>query len=283
LSRTARIWILIAIVLVLVVMRGLSPAPPAAKNAFGHGPTIVLVHGLGSSTEDWLPVARKLAHDHRVVLVDLPGHGLSAAPDPFSLEQVSLALDAAIANETQDGPVILVGHSLGGLACAQYALDHPRRVRGLVLIESALTPQIEPGERAKLEQTLDHDYASFVRAAYMSYGRDSLQGERLWDQVRQQDPEMVKRWIRLAWTADLSERAAAITVPVLAVLSERAWPQGEPWTQATLELGYRKLYAVHPVRFSGCGHFIMLDRPDDLARVIANFAANPEGDWVAGK
>jgi pimeloyl-ACP methyl ester carboxylesterase len=283
LSRTARIWILIAMVLVLVVLRGLSSAPPAAKYAFGHGPTVVLVHGLGSSTEDWLPMARKLARDHRVVLVDLPGHGESGTPDPFSLEQVSLALDAAIADETHGDPIILVGHSLGGLACTQYALDHPGRVRGLVLIESALIPQIEPGERAKLEQTLDHDYASFVRAAYLSYGRDSLQGERLWDEVRRQDPEMVKRWIRLAWTADLSERAAALTIPVLAVLSDRAWPQGEPWTQATMELGYRKLYAVHAVRFAGCGHFIMLDRPDDLARVIASFAANPEGDRIAGK
>jgi pimeloyl-ACP methyl ester carboxylesterase len=50
-----------------------------------------------------------------------------------------------------------------------------------------------------------------------------------------------------------------------------------------MELGYRKLYAVHAVRFAGCGHFIMLDRPDDLARVIANFAANPTGDRIAGR
>lgn len=280
-SRTARIWIFVAVVLVLVVLRGVSPSPPAGRNAFGHGPTIVLVHGLGSSAEDWLPTARMLARDHRVVLVDLPGHGASAMPDPFSLEQVSVALDAALEDESRDEPVILVGHSLGGLACAEYALEHPSRVRGLVLVEAALVPQIDPAERPRLEQALEHDYESFVRSAYLGFGRDSAQGERLWQEARRQDPAMVKRWIRLAWSADLSGRAGGLTMPVLAVLSANSWPAKEPWTHAKMELGYRKMLAVHPVRFEDCGHFIMLDRPEDLARAIGRFCADPAGDLIA--
>ncbi len=282
-SRSARVWILVVVVLTLVVMRGISPSRPAAVNAFGRGPTVVLVHGLGSSAEDWLPTARLLARDHRVVLVDLPGHGASAMPDPFSLEQVGLALDAALADATEGEPVILVGHSLGGMACAEYALRHPGRVRGLVLVDAALTPQISPAERPGLERALERDYASFVRSAYMSFGRDSAQGERLWAEVRTQDPAMVKRWIRLAWTADLSEQAGALTMPVLAVLSARTWSEREPWTQARMELGYRRLLAVHPVRMEGTGHFIMLDRPADLAREIARFAADPAGDRIAAR
>ena len=280
-SRSVRIWLFLAVVLLLVMMRGMAPRSPAAYNAFGHGPTVVLVHGLGSSEDDWLPTARVLAHDHRVVLVDLPGHGASAMPDPFSLEQVSLALDAALHAATADEPVVLVGHSLGGLACAQYALDHPNRVRGLVLVDAALTPQIDAADRPRLERELDRDYAGFVRSAYLGFGRDSAQGERLWQEVRRQDPAMVRRWIRLAWTADLSERADELQMPVLAVVSERTWSEHEPWTQARMELGYRKLFAVRPVRFDGCGHFIMLDRPDDLAHEIARFAANPAGAPIA--
>lgn len=280
-SRWARLWLVIGFVVVLVVLRGLSPAPPAARNAFGHGPTVVLVHGLGSSAEDWLPTARLLARDHRVVLVDLPGHGRSPMPDPFSLEQVSLALDAALADEAPAEPVILVGHSLGGLACAQYALEHPQRVRGLVLVDAALTPQIDAADRPALERELDRNYESFVRSAYLGFGRDSVQGERLWQEVRQQDPAMVKRWIRLAWTADLSERAGALGMPVLAALSARSWPVGEPWTRARLELGYRRLLAVTPVRFENSGHFIMLDHPVELARAIARFCANPAGEIIA--
>src|SRR5947207_9316839 len=54
----------------------------------GHGPTIVFVHALGGSRSDWLPIARKLLGRYRVVLVDLPGHGESPLPDPFSFASV---------------------------------------------------------------------------------------------------------------------------------------------------------------------------------------------------
>jgi hypothetical protein len=69
----------------------------------------------------------------------------------------------------------------------------------------------------------------------------------------------------------------------MAVLSTRSWPFVEPWTQAKMELGYRKLYAVDPLRLEGTGHFIMLDRPADLARAIARFAARPGQEPIAAR
>ena len=60
-----RRWLLIVSAIVLLglvfVRAALPPRPPAALGAFGHGPTVVLVHGLGSRAEHWLPVARDLA------------------------------------------------------------------------------------------------------------------------------------------------------------------------------------------------------------------------------
>lgn len=278
--RPARIAILAALVLVVSSARDFARAPGAVHGAFGRGPTIVLLHGLGSREAHWLPVARLLARRFRVSLVDLPGHGLTPMPEPFSLDQAADALDAALRSDGSQ-PVILVGHSLGGLVAAREAIDHPERVRGLVLVETALRPLVEPPDLPEMLSALERDYSALVHSAYMDFGRDSVQGEALYRQVATLDPETVRRWIRLAWTADLSAAAARLTVPVLVVLAPRSWPDHEPWAETARVLGYRAVPRLEAVRIEGCGHFVMLDRPTELAAIIAGFAARPEGRPVA--
>src|SRR5262249_62116410 len=85
--------VLAVLALAIVSARPLAPPPPVPHAAFGHGAPIVLLHGLGSRREDWLPVARILARTHRVTLVDLPGHGEADMPEPFSLDRATIALD----------------------------------------------------------------------------------------------------------------------------------------------------------------------------------------------
>jgi pimeloyl-ACP methyl ester carboxylesterase len=280
-SIRVRIIILAVLGVAFIGMRGLAPPRPSASGAFGHGPSIVLVHGLGSRAEHWLPTARLLARRHRVVLVDLPGHGLSEMPEPLTLEHAAQALDLGLANEARV-PCILVGHSVGGLVAAAEALDHPERVRGLVLVETALKPQVAGAERAALLEGLGRDYQAILRSVYESFGRDSAQGVALYDEVAKLDPAMVKHWIRLAVTNDLSGRASAFTVPMLVVLSARSWPAGEPWSTTAAALGYTGVPRLQSVRIDDAGHFVMLDHPDVLARLIERFAAHPEPDLVAG-
>ena len=279
-SIRARILILCALGLVLFGARSVSPPSAPASNAFGRGPAIVLLHGLGSRAEQWLPTARLLARRHRVVLVDLPGHGESSMPAPFSLERAAQALDRALQRESRE-PVVLVGHSLGGLVAAAEACERPGRLRALVLVETALRPQVGGKERAALLDALDSDYRGVLRGAYLAFGRDSVQGEALYREVAAMDPTVIKPWIRLAFTADLSRRMARLQVPLLVVLASRSWPEGEPWVETAAILGYGSVPRVRAVRIAGCGHFVMLDQPAELARLIERFAAAPEGGPVA--
>jgi pimeloyl-ACP methyl ester carboxylesterase len=247
--------------------------------AFGRGPAIVLVHGLGSRAAHWLPTARILARRHRVVLVDLPARGGSAMPEPFSLARATLALDVALARASRE-PVVLVGHSLGGLVAAAEARAHPGRVRALVLIETALRPRVEKAERRAALDALERDYTGTLRQACADFGRDSAQGEALYREVAALDPAVVKPWIRVAFAADLSARMARLQCPLLVVLAPRSWPKGEPWVETAAALGFGAVPRVRAVRVDDCGHFVMLDRPDELARLIGRFAAAPGGGPV---
>src|SRR5439155_18733919 len=69
-----RMFALIAIALTGLLSIGAATAPVALETTeFGSGPTIVLVHGLGSSRLSWMPTARKLLAGPRVIIVELPG------------------------------------------------------------------------------------------------------------------------------------------------------------------------------------------------------------------
>ncbi len=270
---TTRLAILLVLVGALALVLEHAPVRPrgtVALGSFGRGPTVVLVHGLGSGASHWLPMARDLARDHRVVLVELPGHGVADMPGSLTLEDVAAGLDRAIGEESS-APVVLVGHSAGGLVAMAEALRSPRRVRALVLVETALRPQFDARDRAGLLAALDHDYRGTLRESYEAFGRDSAQGEALYAGAAALDSVAMKAWIRLAVSTDLSDRAAALRVPLLVVLSDRSWPDREPWRACADSLGYAGDRGALAVRVDGTGHFVMLDRPALLAQIIRRF------------
>ncbi|MGQ0703713.1 MAG: alpha/beta fold hydrolase, partial [Gemmatimonadales bacterium] len=99
--------------------------------------TLVLLHGYGESLTTWRAVFDRLAERHRVVALDLPGFGESDKPDSsYALPAITQRLGRFLDRWTE-GPVVLVGHSMGGELAAQLALDRPDRVRLLVLIAPA--------------------------------------------------------------------------------------------------------------------------------------------------
>jgi pimeloyl-ACP methyl ester carboxylesterase len=288
LPRRPQFWLLAALSAVLTLalagVRSVNTPRPTYHSAFGkgQGPTIALVHGLGSRAEHWLPTARLLARRHRVVLVDLPGHGVTPMPEPFSLERAVESLDLALAEESRE-PMVLVGHSVGGLVATAEALAHPERVKALVLIETALKPQVEGAERDQMLAALDNDYQGLLRTAYTAFGRDSAQGAALYAEVATLDSARIKRWIRLALTADLTGPTARLSIPMLVVLAERSWPIGEAWEVTGFALGYLQVPRLTRVRVHDAGHFVMLDHPRQLAAAIERFIAHPDGEPIAAR
>ena len=99
--------------------------------------TLVLLHGFGESLTTWRSVFDRLAENHRVVALDLPGFGGSEKPDvPYSMPAMTRRLSRFL-DEWTTGPIVLLGHSMGGELAAALALARPDRVGLLVLIAPA--------------------------------------------------------------------------------------------------------------------------------------------------
>lgn len=100
--------------------------------AYGEqGSRVVFLHGLFGQGRNWTAIAKALAPEHRVTLVDLPDHGRSAWTERFDLVQVA----DLIAAELTGDPVALVGHSLGGKVAMVLALRHPDLVERLCVAD----------------------------------------------------------------------------------------------------------------------------------------------------
>jgi len=106
---------------------------------FGEGePTVVVEPSLGGAAEDWEKIAQALAEDTTVITYDRAPYGASsAARDARTPHDIATDLDRLLTELGVTGPVVLVGHSAGGIYMRAYAAEHLDRVAGMVLVESS--------------------------------------------------------------------------------------------------------------------------------------------------
>lgn len=108
-------------------------------------PAFVFVHGWTCNRTFFAPQAAHFARRHRVVSVDLRGHGESDKPQgPYPLAAYADDL-AYLIEQLGLGPVVAVGHSSGGMTVLQLAAAHPDRVAAIVMVDPA--PFVSPPER----------------------------------------------------------------------------------------------------------------------------------------
>jgi pimeloyl-ACP methyl ester carboxylesterase len=122
------------------------PAPVLRGSAAGEGPPIVLCHGLTASRRYVIHGSRALERaGHRVITYDARGHGESdpaPAGQSYGYPELIADLERVVEAEVGAGRFILGGHSMGAHTAVGYALRHPERLRGLVIIGPTYTGEV---------------------------------------------------------------------------------------------------------------------------------------------
>jgi pimeloyl-ACP methyl ester carboxylesterase len=102
----------------------------------GHGPVIIMLHGIATSSASWSYLIPYLRHDFTCITIDLLGFGKSPKPDWYSYtpDEHIKNIHHTISKLKIKGPYILVGHSMGSLLALHYARKHPQKIKHLFLL-----------------------------------------------------------------------------------------------------------------------------------------------------
>ncbi len=243
----------------------------------GQGPLIVLVHGYTGSKENWLPVMRKLAENHRVVAVDLPGWGESTPKPGADYGPVAQSRRLAAFLQAQQQPAaLLVGHSMGGMVSGLMTAEHPELVQRLVFMSSAGVRFTE-NEFARLvlkggnpfavyETENFQDFLSTYVFADAPYVPTPIAGAIVAARAANKDFEKtVFSQMRLGPEAFLlQQRLPLIKQPTLLL-----WCDGDkiidPSAAAVFAEG---LAHSTTVMLNGCGHMPMMEQPEAVAAAL---------------
>ncbi len=112
---------------------------------YGQGDPIIILHGLFGMLDNWQSIAKKLATDYMVILVDQRDHGKSDHTDSFSYSLLADDLNEFM-NDHWIHSAHILGHSMGGKTAMQFANDYPEMVEKLIIIDIA-PKEYPPGHR----------------------------------------------------------------------------------------------------------------------------------------
>ncbi len=182
--------------------------------ADGATPLVLLHGGLHNTLLD-APVATRLAQGRQVISVDLQGHGRTADVDrPLRYEQLADDL-AAVLDELRVPRADVLGYSLGGGVGLRFAIQHPSRVRKLVVVGSPFSSTAWYPEVAAAFQHLTGAIADMMKPApvyqtYAAIAPDPASFARLLDKTGELQRS----------TYDWSEEVSKLSMPVLLVFAD---------------------------------------------------------------
>ena len=236
--------------------------------------TLVFLHYWGGLSQTWKHVTAKLTAKFHTVAIDHRGWGESDAPsNGYAL--ADLAADAeGVIQALNLKRYVLVGHSMGGKVAQLIASRQPAGLVGLVLVApSPPTPMVMPPEAREMmagsyasRETVEAAIDNVLTAkALSSEDREQV----IKDSLRGAAPAKVA-WPRATSLEDTSRQVSAINVPTVVIAGEL----DKIDTVETLkkELLTRIPQAVLHV-VPGTGHLSMLESPEEVARLIGDFAA----------
>jgi pimeloyl-ACP methyl ester carboxylesterase len=260
----------------------------------GSGPAIVLLHGYGETGDMWGSMAADLVRDHRVIVPDLRGLGLSAKP-PGGFDKKTQAGDVAgVLKALGVEQIDLVAHDIGNMVAFQFAAQQPERVRRLVLIDAPI-PGVGPWEEILKNPLLWHFRFGGPDMERLVAGRERIYLDRFWNEFSA-EPGKFGEAARVhyaelyalpgamhsgfaqfaAFDQDAADNrawlatGARLRMPILGVGGEKSF--GTTMAAVMRAAGDDVREGIIP----GSGHWIMEENPQAMNTLVRDFLAESE-------
>lgn len=228
-------------------------------------PVLVFVHGWSCDKSFWKHQVPHFAKNHKVVTIDLGGHGESGlgrkewTVEAYGKDVVAVVKKLGLKN------VILIGHSMGGPVIVAAARLMPEKV--IALVGADTFHDIEQGysseEIKKIAETLKVDFVkeadSFARQMFPTDADPDIV-EQVTKKISSANPRIAINSLYNLGDYDLKEALEDINVPVYSISSD-FWP-----TYFEKNKKYVESFEVRMM--PGIGHFVMLEDPDEFNRLL---------------
>jgi pimeloyl-ACP methyl ester carboxylesterase len=261
----------------------------------GSGSPILATHGLTENASYWslTGVTAALAALHRVIAMDMRGHGrtrVDGPPHGFDVETLGDDV-AALADHLGLGRFHLLTHATGGMVGVRYAMRPEARLASLILTDTGSATAITPGDPETRRRAMGQFAAGFEGKGWDEILQRARkhpgpflfrldqhpERERLWGIVerifRLGDPDTIARFIRSFYTDPdpCVEGLRRIACPTLVLLGEHDVLFEEP-----SRLMAREIPRARWVMLPGIGHMTAIEDPDRTTRAILEFLADAE-------
>ncbi len=239
---------------------------PIHYSSYGKGSkTVVLLHGWTCDETFWENQTAALSKKYRVITIDLPGHGQSAAPAAYTQENFARAVDAVLLTARVKSAV-LIGHSLGAITARQYARLYLDRARAIVMIDPPMfKAPISTGLRQFASGFGGPDgpkaRAEFVKSMFAESTPGDLRQKILTKMA--QPSEAVAVGAMNSLLEDKIWDTQPMSLPVMMIVEGGNNTTKEPMRQLFPSLRFEKI--------SGAGHFLMLEKPDEINKLLLQY------------
>lgn len=242
--------------------------------------TILLLHGLGASSQSWiLQIPALEAEGYSILAPDARGFGLSSYPGGSTTIAEMSADFAALLDHLQTGPVHVVGISMGGTQALQLAIAHPAAVSKLVLVNtfsrlrpSSLNEWIYFASRLLLVHTLGLNVqARAVAQRIFPQPGQEIYRQALLEQIMQADPVGYRASMRALARFNADPSLAEIRCPTLVITSENDTTVN-PQLQTKLAQG---IPHARQVIIPKAGHAVIVDQADKFTETLLAFLREP--------
>lgn len=227
---------------------------------------LILIHGAGGSYLHWPSEIRRMSGENTLA-IDLPGHGKSGGEGEQTIDAYVQTVVSFLDDMGLDQPTI-VGHSMGSAIAQWLCLNHPERVRGLVLIGAGARLRVHPDIlRLSASETTYPEVVSMV----MDWAFSSQAPKRLVDlageRMAQVPPAVVHNDFLACNAFDMRDQVREIQQPVLVICGSEDQMTPVRFSQFLVEELPDSRLEIIPT----AGHMVMLEQPETVAKLIREF------------
>ena len=228
-------------------------------------PALVFVHGWCCDKSYWKFQVSHFSKQHEVITIDLAGHGESGLNrQNWTIETFGNDVVAVIEKLDLD-QVILIGHSMGGPINIETAQQIPKRVIGLVGVdtyhnfEDLYTPEQVDGFLSSFKTDFVETSSNFVRSMFPPKADSTLVKQIVTD-MSSAPPEVAISALQGLFTYNQEEALKEVQIPIYCINSDRY--------STNVEVGQRHALSFELKLMPGIGHFVMMEDPEKFNQLL---------------